>query len=155
MAEWKSLEKEAGQSVDENEVWNWIDEVREFEKAQRAAHLATLPSHPLLETSNPGVWARKGSNGMNAYYIQNDKHRGPMIFNGVDLMANSVDEYRLYSEFSRVLNGREEIGTYATLEQAVDAAEAFLQTVTRESYKASRPLYREENIDRELARLPA
>ena len=154
-AQWAALEKEVGFSVDEGEVWNWIDEIRIYENAQRDMRIAATPSHPLLDCKNPGVWSRLGANGMSAYYIQNDSFRGPVMFNGVDLMGNATNEYRLYSEFAQVLNRKEQIGTYATLEEAVDAAEAFLKTVTRESYRAARPQYREENIDRELRRLPA
>jgi hypothetical protein len=116
--------------------------------------MALQPQHPLVTPGNPGVWSRKGQNGLSAYYIQNDKHRGPVMFNGINMLENAKDEYRLYSEFAQVLNGKEQIGTYATLGEAVDAAETFLKQVTRDAYKAARPLYRDEDIDRELRRLP-
>lgn len=153
--EWSQLEKQVGQEVSEDQVWDWISEVRAHEQALRDAAIAATPQHPLLKSSNPGVWSREGSNGMSAYYIQNSKYRGTMMLNGINLLGDANDGFRLYSEFSHVLNGKEQIGTYATLDEAVDAAETFLKTVTPEAYKAKRPLYREENIDRELRRLPA
>lgn len=153
--EWAQLEKQAQCEVQEDEPWSWLDEIREHDRATLAAKVAATPQHPLLKSSNPGVWSREGQSNLSAYYIQNDKFRGPAMYNGIDLLANASDEYHLYSEFSQVLNGKEKIGTYETLDGAVDAAEAFLKTVTREAYKAKRPLYREANIDRELLRLPA
>lgn len=153
-AEFKALVKEAGYEPSESEAYSWLPEIREDDNRQRTARLLMQPQHDLLESSNPGVWSRKGKNGMTAYYIQNDKFRGPVVFNGVDLMANAENEFRLYSEFAQVLNRKEQIGTYGSLDEAVDAAEAFLKTVTAEAYRAARPLYREENLQRELQRLP-
>lgn len=153
-AEFKALVKEAGYEPSESEAYSWLPEIREDDNRQRTARLLMQPQHNLVESSNPGVWSRKGKNGMTAYYIQNDKFRGPVVFNGVDLMANAENEFRLYSEFAQVLNRKEQIGTYGSLDEAVDAAEAFLKTVTAEAYRAARPLYREENLQRELQRLP-
>lgn len=153
-AEFKALVKEAGYEPSESEAYSWLPEIREDDNRQRTARLLMQPQHDLLESSNPGVWSRKGKNGMTSYYIQNDKFRGPVVFNGVDLMANAENEFRLYSEFAQVLNRKEQIGTYGSLDEAVDAAEAFLKTVTADAYRAARPLYREENLQRELQRLP-
>lgn len=152
--EFKALVKEAGYEPSESEAYSWLPEIREDDRRQRTARLLMQPQHNLVESSNPGVWSRKGRNGMTAYYIQNDKFRGPVVFNGVDIMADAPDEYRLYSEFAQVLNRKEQIGTYASLDEAVDAAEEFLKGVTAEAYRAARPLYREENLQRELQRLP-
>ena len=153
-AEFKALVKEAGYEPSESEAYSWFPEIREDDNRQRTARLLMQPQHNLVESSNPGVWSRKGKNGMTSYYIQNDKFRGPVVFNGVDLMANAENEFRLYSEFAQVLNRKEQIGTYGSLDEAVDAAEAFLKTVTADAYRAARPLYREENLQRELQRLP-
>lgn len=153
-AEFKALVKEAGYEPSESEAYSWLPEIREDDNRQRTARLLMQPQHNLVESSNPGVWSRKGKNGMTSYYIQNDKFRGPVVFNGVDLMANAENEFRLYSEFAQVLNRKEQIGTYGSLDEAVDAAEAFLKTVTADAYRAARPLYREENLQRELQRLP-
>lgn len=155
MAEFKALVKETGYEPTESESYSWLPEIRAADKAARDARLLLQPQDPMVQSSNPGVWSRQGKNGMTAYYIQNDKYRGPVIFNGRDIMADAPDEFRLYSEFAQVLNRKEQIGTYATLLDAVNAAEAFLRTVTPEAYRAARPLYREENIQRELGRLPA
>lgn len=152
--EWSQLEKQVGQQVSEDQVWDWIDEVRAYEQDLRAAAIAATPQHPLLKSSNPGVWSREGSNGMSAYYIQNSKYRGTMMLNGINLLGDTNDGFRLYSEFAHILCNKEQIGIYDTLDEAVEVAEAFLKTVTRESFKAARPSYRDENIDRELNRLP-
>lgn len=153
-SEFKALVKETGYEPTESEAYGWLPEIREEDNRARKARLLMQPQHELIESSNPGVWSRKGKNGMTAYYIQNDKFRGPVFFNGVDVMAGAADEYRLYSEFAQVLNRKEQIGTYASLEEAVDAAEEFLKGVTADTYRAARPLYREENLQRELQRLP-
>lgn len=154
MKEFRDLVAETGYEPSESEAYSWLPEIRAADQAERQKQLAAQPQHPLVSAKNPGVWSREGENGLSAYYIQNDKHRGPVMFNGINMLENAKDEYRLYSEFAQVLNGKEQIGTYATLGEAVDAAETFLKQVTRAAYKAARPLYRDENIDRELRRLP-
>lgn len=160
-AQWAALERKVGRKVTENETWGWHREVDEHHTRQREAFMATQPQHPLLKHKNPGVWSREGENGMSAYYIQNAAHREPFIINGIELPLGD-DEFILYSEFNRYLSppkpggiGNEKLGTFDTLEAAVDAAEAFLATVTFEAFKATQPMYRDENIERELKRLPA
>ena len=159
---WKALEGKVGRRVREDETWAWLPEIRAEEARRTAALVAAAGSHPLLESNNPGVWSRKGQNGQSAYYIQNANKRGPAFINGINLRADSNDEYVLYSELSRYINvepgrrfGPEELGRFATLDAAVEHAETFLKTVTFERFKSAQPEYRDENIHRELLRLPA
>ena len=141
MKQWRALEKQAGQSVSEDDAWNWWDEVRAHHKAQEAKIIAAEPSHPLLAHHSRGVWKRLGRNGMSAYYIQ-----GPG--------CHCKEEYNLYSEFAWALNGQESLGRFTTLEAAVAEGERFLKTVTRDTYRAAKPNWNLSIIDRELERLP-
>lgn len=154
MQEWAELEAQVGRNVNELETWGWVEEIRQADREEREQTMAAQPQHPLLKHSNPGVWSREGENGSSAYYIWNDKLKGPISIAGITL-PEGKDEYRLFSEFARQLSKHEEVGTYGSLEKAVEAGEALLQTVTFESFKAANPLYRDENIHRELKRLPS
>ncbi len=142
-ADWRALEAEVGQEVTQGQAFNWADEVRRHEDAERRAAIAALPSNPLVQSKNKGVWSREGQNGMSAYYIW-----GPERGLG-------DTRYTLFSEFAyRLVGDKEELGKFDSLDEAVAFGEAFLATVTYETIKARNPLYRPENIKRELGRLP-
>jgi hypothetical protein len=156
--QWHELEKEAGQSVSEEETWAWHKEVSNYRTRMRQEALAKLPGHRLLITNNPGTWSRKatehGRDGQSAYYIRNESMREPVMFADRTIEPPKDAKFELYSEFGFKLHKKEKIGEYDTLEAAVEAAEVFLRTVSYDSLKAALPLYREENLQRELARLP-
>lgn len=141
MREWRALEAKVGQKVTEDEAWRFLDEVKAHERQQRATEIAAQPSHPLVESKNIGVWSRKGQNGQTAYYIWGPTKTGA--------------GFTLFSEFAyRVVGKREEIGQFTSLNAAVEAAEAFLGTITYDLAKQTNPLWRPENLKRELQRLP-
>lgn len=145
MKEWRELEVEAGRKVFDVQTYEWADEVDEWERMERVAELAALPSHPLLETKNPGVWSRKGADGRTAYYIWGPGH-------------GATKDYRVFSEFAHMFgrNGqREQIAAnIQSLGAAVAVGEEFLATVNADYILAKYPGYRPENLKRELARLP-
>jgi len=141
MVEWRQLEAKAGRKISESDAWDFSDEVRAHQNAERANELAAMPSNPLVQIKNPGVWTREGKTGSSAYYIWGPQHSGTA--------------YQLFSEFAyRVVGNREKVGEYATLDEAVAAGEAFLATVTYEAAAARNPLWKPEIIKRELERLP-
>lgn len=157
-AEWAALEKEAGRSVSEDETWAWVEEVRLHEARARQARMDALPQHRLLVCNNPGTWSRKAtehqmSSGLSAYTIRNESMRDPIKFNGQTFRASEDPKFHVNSEFAHVLFRNERVGSYDTLDEAVKAAEAFLQTITFDLFK-EKTAYRDENIQRELRRLP-
>jgi len=153
--QWKALEKAAGQTVSEDETYNWIEELDEAARQDRLAEQAAQPQNPLVRWGNPGVWVREGKNKMSAYYIHNAKLKGSIKFAGIDMNANAVDEYILYSEFAHYIDRKEEVGRYDSLDAAVAAGELYLSTINLESLQAALPQYRPENLQRLLDRLPA
>lgn len=158
-AEWRALEREAGRSVDEGETWAWVDEVRQHEARARKARIDALPQHRLLICNNPGTWSRKStehqmSSGISAYTIRNESMRDPIKFNGQTFRASEDPKFHVNSEFAHILYRNERVGSYDTLEEAVEAAEKFLMTITYDLFK-EKTAYRDENIQRELRRLPS
>jgi len=144
MKEWAQIEHVAGRKISETQACQWADEVSEFHRMERAAMMAALPSHPLVESKNPGVWVRKGRDGRTAYYIWGPPHHG--------------SDYKVFSEFAHMFgrNGmREQISAnHQSLAAAVAAGEEFLGTVNADFILAKYPQYRPENLKRELERLP-
>lgn len=140
-ARWRALEEECGESVSEYDTHDWYEEIRRADLRARETEMASQPKHALLTQANPDVWTRKGVSGSSAYYVW-----GPSKTRG---------GYDVYSEFGRFLNKRELIGNAPDLNTAVAIGEALLTTVTFASMKAAAPLYRDENIQRELTRLPS
>lgn len=142
MAEWKTLEKQAGQKVSEDNVWHWTDEVDAWERDQRDAEIAAQPQHPLLRCKKVGVWVREGKSGQTAYYIWGPDH-------------GAEKSYSVFSEFAYRFGRSEKIAAnLQSLSEAVAVGEAFLATVNAEFILAKYPEYRHENIARELERLP-
>lgn len=154
-SQWKALEKEAGETVDEGATWDWHNELMEADRLDRQAEALLQPQNPLVRWGNPGVWVREGKNKMSAYYIHNAKMRGNIKLGGIDLNAGAVDEYILYSEFAHIMNRKEEIGRYASLDEAVDAGEEYLKTINLRTLQEALPLYRPENLVRVMERMPA
>jgi hypothetical protein len=144
--EWAALEKQVGRKVTEDETWSWHKELSEYHAAKRAAEMAAQPQHPLLRHSNVHVWSREGGkayagaqHGQSAYYIQNHGGAGtPFI---------------LFSEFAHVVFRKEKLGEFDTLDAAAEAGELFLRTVKFSTYR-QHTQYTDENIKRELTRLP-
>lgn len=144
--EWAALERKVGRKVSEDETYSWLKEIDRYHREERDRKMAAQPQHPLLRHSNEHVWSREGGkayegaqHGQSAYYIQN--YGGPN------------KPFILFSEFGHVLLRKEKIGEYPTLNAAVDAGEEFLRSVTKSAYQRLTQ-YREENIHRELTRLP-
>ena len=154
-AQWAKLEKAAGRTVTEGETWDWYKEVQEADDLDRRTMMLLQPQHELLRHGNPGVWLRDGANGSSAYYVHNAKHKGPFMFNGMDLNAGAEDVFILYSEFAHTIDRKEEIGRYDSLDAAVAAGESYLKGITIDSLRAALPNYRPENLERLLKRLPA
>lgn len=154
-AQWAKLEKAAGRTVTEGETWDWHKEVQEADDLDRRTMMLLQPQHELLRHGNPGVWLRDGANGSSAYYVHNAKHKGPFMFNGMDLNAGAEDVFILYSEFAHTIDRKEEIGRYDSLDAAVAAGESYLKGITTDSLRAALPNYRPENLERLLKRLPA
>lgn len=142
MTQWRALEKEVGRSVSEDETWGWWDEIQEHRRNETSRELAAEPNHPLMAHKTPGVWHRKGANGMTAYYVQ-----GPSLHRG--------ENFVLYSEFSHIMYGKELLGTFNSLDAAVAEGERFLKTVNRDTFRAAKPNWNLSIIDRELERLPS
>lgn len=140
-ARWRALEAEIGAKVSETMAYGFSDEVDAHECAEREKAIAALPINPLVRSKNVGVWVREGKNGLSAYYIWGPQHSGT--------------RYTLFSEFAyRLVGNKEELGQFDSLDEAVAFGEAFLSTITYDAVKARNPLYRPENIKRELGRLP-
>lgn len=146
--EWQKLEAQAGSAITETDVWGWSDELHEAAELDRQTLMALQPQHPLVTPGNPGVWSRKGQNGLTAYYIQN------YFYYARESLIGKADEFMLYSEFASIMHRREQIGVFSSLDAAVEAAETFLKTITRESLQAALPAYTPANLNRVLERLP-
>jgi predicted transcriptional regulator len=150
MKQWGALEREAGRRVTETEVESWYNELRADAQRRQAELETKIASNNVggMEHKYPNVWLLKGRNGLAAFYIQNwgyDRETGDLI---------ETKPFVLYSEFASRLDGREEIGKFVTLQHAYDAGMAYLKTVTAERWKARWPLYSDENLRREMERLP-
>jgi hypothetical protein len=140
--EWTALEKQAGRRVSEDETWGWWEEVRNWQDEQARRELAAQPQYPNMECSKPGVYRRRAANGRSAFYVWTPSHhRG--------------DGYEAYCELAHIMGRGEKLGRFDSMEAAIAAAEAFLRTVDRDALRAALPRYRPENIERELALLPA
>ena len=141
MAQWKALEKKVGHSVNEDETYKWWDEIRAYEEAERLKEIAARPTHPLLESNNPGVWSRKSSSGSSRYYIQYRPEYGDVKF-------------KLYCNIARYVGARRELlGEFNSLSECVTAGDAFIESVTYDWFKECNPLYTHGNIIRELERI--
>lgn len=142
MTEWAVCERAYGSKVTEDDAWDWFAEVRDHRRAEDQRAIAEEPSNPLLEHNSVGVWVRRGSNTMAAYYIQ-----GPGLH-------RHAGEYRLYSEFSYMIRGAEHVGTFPEFDIAVNIGEAMLKAVTPAAVAAAHPQWSKETVLRNLKRLP-
>ena len=140
--QWAALERQAGVKVTEEEAYSFSREVDANERKERTAAVSKLPQHRLVESNNPGVWTRKGQDGRTAYYIWGPPQHG--------------ETYTVFSDVAySMLNRKEKVSEgHKTLKEAVEAAEAFLATVTWEAIAAANPMWQPETIKRSIERMP-
>lgn len=146
-ARWRKLEAHIGRPVSEFEPWGWVDEIHQWETAQREQKIRAwgeeieLKDYPHLVAQDLGTVWRCGANGLAAYYI-------------CDLLRSEGEpQFVLFSRFAQILQNEERLGIYSTLREAYQAGETYLRTITPQIIREKTD-YPEPLVERLLARLP-
>lgn len=148
---WAELEERAGRKVSESEVGRWFQEVERWESEQEAIAMSRqaeeFGSHPLLHHYRVDVWGRLNERGkFPAYFVRREP---------TGCEDDAPWKFRVQSDWSLRIDGRNAQQILCdTLHEAVEAGEALLARVSRESMARAWPEWSQERLLSLLAQLP-
>lgn len=135
--EWSKLEAEIGHPVNEQMIYeHFLPEVHRADEAERSAKMASDVQNAKVTHAHPGHWRRMATNGEIAYNIYETANK----------------RYVVSFAFSALNGPTNPNGDYASLEEAIECADAVLRGITAETIRRRFPLWQDFAIEREVAR---